>query len=154
VNNLTIDYFNTAVTLPTISVLGDLTVNAGKAISQGSLTTLSVIGKGTFTSSGSLALGNITLDKANSFGSVSLNSASGSAVQLNEADATQLDTVAVNAGTLTVTSGGNISQVSAKTISVQGAASFTAPGGDSIDVGNANSFNSTVNFIASGGGNL
>ena len=72
-------------------------------------------------------------------------------MSVNEASSTVLNSVAVN-GTLSITSGGGISQTPAQTITAGGAATFTAPTGSSINVGNSgNSFGSTVSFVGSGG---
>jgi hypothetical protein len=141
---------------------GVLTVNSAGAISQVAGKTVNVNGLGSFTSSGAGAGGDIALDNAgNNFGSVALSSASGSAVSVTEASGTALDTVSANSGTLAVTSGGDITQVSGKSITVGGATTFTAPAGNSVTVANVNgsgspvnTFNGPVSFVASGFGNL
>ncbi|HEV2394452.1 MAG TPA: filamentous hemagglutinin N-terminal domain-containing protein [Verrucomicrobiae bacterium] len=116
--------------LDTVSVNnGALTVNSAGAISQVAGKSIAVGQLASFTSTGSGARGDITLDNAgNNFGSVSLNTANGSAASVTEASDTALDAVVVNNGALTVNSAGAISQVSGKSISVGQLASFTSTG--------------------------
>jgi filamentous hemagglutinin family protein len=143
----------TAFDLQALTLDGNLTVNAGGPITQSG--TLNVGGLASFTATGSGANGNITLtDGANNFGSIGLNSANGSVVQVAEGSGTALDDVAVN-GDLFVTSGGDITQIGGKTVAVGGAATFTSIPGASVLLGNAgNAFSGPVNFVSSGIGNL
>jgi len=148
---------SSATVLDNIAVsIGSFTINSAGPISQAATKTITVGGLASFTSSGSGVGGNITLDNlGNNFGSLALDSANGSAVSVHEASATILDNVSVDTGTLAINSAGDISQVSGKTVFVGGNASFTAPAGNSVDLGNpGNTFNGSVNFLASGVGNL
>jgi hypothetical protein len=118
---------NGDVTLPALNLPGNLSVSAGGTITDNG--NLDVTGLASFTSTASGASGNITLDSAgNDFGSLRLNSANGEAVSVREASATALDTVTVDNGTLTVNSGGAISQVAGRTVTAGGLASFTSTG--------------------------
>jgi hypothetical protein len=149
-----------AATFNTLSVAGALTATAGGAINENGPVTVGALAS--FTSTGTGASGDIALNNAgNNFGSIGLSSANGSSVSVAEASDTALDTVAVNAGSLAVTSGGDLTQVAGKTVTVGGSATFTAPGGKSIVVANVdglgnpiNTFNGPVNFVSSGSGNL
>ena len=117
------------VTAP-ITVLNapSLFLESGLQISQNAGATLTVGGLATFKSDGAGVLGNITMNEANSFGSLSLLSANGLSVQVSEANDTALDNVSVNNGSVTINSAGAISQVSGKTITVGGLASFNSTG--------------------------
>jgi filamentous hemagglutinin family protein len=134
---------------------GTLTINSAGAISQIATKTITVGGLASFTSSGSGLGGNITLDNlANNFGSLALDSANGTAVSVHEASATALDNVSVG-GTFAINSAGDITQVAGRTVSVDGNSGFTAPAGNSIILGNSgNALGGSVNFLASGIGNL
>jgi filamentous hemagglutinin family protein len=134
---------------------GTLTINSGGAISQVATKTITVGGLASFISSGSGAGGNITLDNlGNNFGSLALDSANGAAVSVHEASATALDDVSAG-GTLAINSAGDITQVAGKTISAGGNSSFTAPVGNSINLGNSgNTLSGAVSFLANGIGNL
>jgi filamentous hemagglutinin family protein len=145
---------SSATLLDNIAVgIGTLTINSAGSIGQVAGKTINVGGLASFTSSGSGVGGNITLDNGgNNFGSLALDSANGSAVSVHEASATALDSVSVDNGTLTINSGGDITQVAGKTVNVGGNASFTAPSGNSVLVGNSgNTFGGTVQFIGNGG---
>ena len=151
--------FNDAdpLSIVTANETGNLTLTSAGAISQTGA--INVSGPASFTSTGAGAAGDITLGIAgNSFGSLGLSSANGSAVSAITGGPLVLDMVSVNpagGGTLAVTSGGDITQAGGRTVSVGGVATFAAPGGNSITLGNAgNSFNGAVNFVSSGGGNL
>ena len=143
----------TAFDLQALTLDGSLTVNAGGPITQSGA--LNVAGLASFTDTGAGANGNITLNNAgNNFGSVGLSSANGTSVQVSEASATALDDVAVN-GDLSITSGGDITQVAGKTVAVGGTATFTSVPGASVLLGNVgNAFGGAVNFLSSGIGNL
>jgi hypothetical protein len=143
----------TAFDLGLLTLDGNLTVDAGGPITQSGA--LNIAGLASFTSAGSGANGNISLiNGANNFGSLGLSSANGSVVQVTEASATALDNVAVN-GDLSITSGGDITQVGGKTVAVGGTATFTSIPGASVLLGNAgNAFGGPVNFVSSGLGNL
>jgi filamentous hemagglutinin family protein len=138
-------------TFNTLGVGGSLTTTANGAIGENGPVTVG----GLASFSAAAGSGNIILnDGGNNFGSVALL---GSFVSIAEGSGTLLDQV--DAGTLTVSSGGDITQVGGATINVAGAATFTAPGGaapggSSINIGNANTFNGSVNFAANTGGNL
>lgn len=144
----------TSFDLQALTLDGSLTVNAGGPITQSGV--LNIAGLATFTATGSGANGNITLiNGGNNFGSLGLNSANGSSVQVAEGSATALDNVAVINGDLSITSGGDITQVAGKTVAVGGTATFTSIPGASVLLGNAgNAFSGPVNFISSGIGNL
>jgi hypothetical protein len=131
---------------------GTLSVNSAGAIGQVGGKTVTAGGLASFTTSGSGAAGNIALDNAgNNFGSIGLSSASGAAVSVTEASSTLLDDVK-SGGTLGVTSGGDIGQVGGKTVIAGSTAAFTAPGGNSILLGNAgNTFGGPVFFSGNGG---
>jgi filamentous hemagglutinin family protein len=143
----------TAFDLGALTLDGTLTVNAGGPITQSGV--LNVAGLASFTTTGSGANGNVTLiNGGNNFGSLGLSSANGTSVQVAEGSATALDDVAVN-GDLSITSGGDITQVGGKTVSVGGTATFTSIPGASVLLGNAgNAFSGDVNFLSSGIGNL
>jgi hypothetical protein len=154
-----------SATLASAAVLGDisvsgggssLTINSPGAISQVPGASISVGGLASFTSTGAAANGNISLNNNNnSFGSLDLTSANGSSVSVTEAGATALDTVAVNNGSLDVTSGGAITQVGAGTITVGGPAKFTSTGAGAsgnITLNGNNNFGSLS--VNSANGNL
>jgi filamentous hemagglutinin family protein len=142
-----------ALDLAALTLDGNLTVSAAGPITESGA--LSVGGLASFTATGSGANGNITLNNGgNNFGSLALDSASGSSVQVTEASGTALDDVAVN-GSLSVVSGGDITQVSGRTVAVGGPATFTSIPGASVLLGNVgNAFGGPVSFVSSGVGNL
>ncbi|HUR45555.1 MAG TPA: hypothetical protein VMZ27_06695, partial [Candidatus Saccharimonadales bacterium] len=143
-----------AITFNTVGVGNNLTVTAGGAIGESGPVTVGSLAS--FASSGAGGNGNIILNNGgNNFGSIALSSVSGSTVIVTEGSGTTLANVAVNAGSLTVNSGGDITQVPGDSIVVGGPTTLTAPGGNSVNVGNAgNTFNGPVNFAANGPGNL
>jgi hypothetical protein len=136
---LTVNTANGSVTLGAANVNNTLSVTAGGPITGSG--ELNVVGLASFTTTGAGALGNITVNNAaNDFGSVALSSANGAAVTLTEASATVLDNVAVN-GTLTITSGGNISQAGGQTVTAGGMATFNVSAANNVILDNlANNF--------------
>jgi hypothetical protein len=124
------------IVLSSITAIERLQVFAEGNISQSPGSELQVFNQALF--SAGLGSGNITLDQTNSFGSVTLI---GNTVELLEIDATQLDRVV--AGTLTLTTPGDLTDGTDSIISVQGNAAFNAQDitlgndlGDSVELGN------------------
>ncbi len=134
--NLTLVFDNAAITLPAVTLTGDLTVTAGGDITD----------SGAFVVSGSTTLtagaNNIVLNSAaNDFSIVSI--ISGNNVTLMDANAIDLGASTVS-GTLSVNTSGAITD--SGNLLVTGAATFTAGAGNDITLNSAGNDFSTVSI--------
>ncbi len=140
--NLTLQFDNAAIALPMLSNSGNLSVTAGGAITPAGA--LTVNGAASFSSGSSIVLNN----PSNAFaGTVSVNTTGANDVSLTNSLATQFDTSSVG-GSLTVNSGGAVTQLGAFTVA--GASSFSA-GADFIYLSNfSNIFTGAVSLNTTG----
>ncbi|HEY4366770.1 MAG TPA: filamentous hemagglutinin N-terminal domain-containing protein [Steroidobacteraceae bacterium] len=141
----------TAIDLQPLTITGNLNVAAGGDITQSG--TLDIGGTSVFTAAGGQSV--ILGDTSNVFTGIVTFAASGTGnlqnVTLQDSTALDLRALTID-GNLTV---GANALTQSGALSVQGNSSFTAAGGQSIALGNANNlFTGTVTLAANGGGNL
>ena len=97
---------------------------------------------------------NIDTTGGTNTGAIAFNGAIGGGTDpvnltVNSKAAVELPSTSIT-GDLTVTAGGDITQTAATTLTVGGAADFTAPDTNNILLGEANTFNGTVSFLSGG----
>ncbi|MBL4701476.1 MAG: S-layer family protein, partial [Phycisphaeraceae bacterium] len=139
-----------AIDLGASTIGGVLTVIGDNTISTLGLVTTGA-NAASFTTTGAAANGNVTLANASVFGDVTIVSAAGSAVSLNE-NGTVVIAGITSGGTLAVTSTGSITQSGA--VVVDGAtADFTAMGAVNL-AGVANNIEGIITVTAGGGQNV
>ncbi|HEX5420710.1 MAG TPA: hypothetical protein VFY39_11985 [Gammaproteobacteria bacterium] len=142
---------SSALDLQALDISGALNVSASAITQSGAL---AVGGASSFSAAGGQS---ITLGSTGNAltGAVSFASNSGTSLQnvtLNNSKAADLAAIDI-VGNLIVTAGGSISQ--SGVLRVGGVSTFTAPGGNSIELGNtANSLTGSVSFASGSPGNL
>lgn len=148
INDLSLQFDNVGITLPTLQIKGDLNVIAGGEIKQQTSSTLTVGDASSFDAGGN----KITLDQANNFtGAVSLKNSGTSPVVVNDVNALILGKVEIEKGNLTVTAGGNISQTGAIKQAADGGVVLINAGANDISLTNKdNDFTGQVSLNTTG----
>jgi filamentous hemagglutinin family protein len=145
--NVTLEFPNAAVAVPSLTLTANLSVLAGGAITDATGTALTVAGLATFNAGANpITLGDSVGDSTN-FGSLALT---GGAVVVTEDSAMQLADVTATTS-LNLTASGTIAQNTGSIVTASGPATFTVSAGSDLDLPEANVFDDSLAFATSAG---